>query len=161
MKALTIWQPWASLIIARAKPYEFRGWPAPKAIRGERIAIHAGARKVKRDEVAALLIDLRDRPWRTGLNKLIAEPLLQSALLEPDILPLAAIIGTATLGWPVRAVHLPAEVGGPPNDSDRIADSLWAWPIGSPLPLDPIQPARGAQGFWEYGQADLFTTEVV
>jgi len=28
MKALTIWQPWASLIMAGYKPYEFRGWPA-------------------------------------------------------------------------------------------------------------------------------------
>lgn len=26
MKALTVWQPWASLIIMGAKPYEFRKW---------------------------------------------------------------------------------------------------------------------------------------
>jgi hypothetical protein len=48
MKARTIWQPWASLIMIGAKPYEFRGrsylayidHPLP----GERIGIHAGAR---------------------------------------------------------------------------------------------------------------------
>ncbi|MGD0564505.1 MAG: hypothetical protein ABSA66_15620 [Roseiarcus sp.] len=161
MKALTIWQPWASLIIAHAKRYEFRGWAAPKSVRGERIAIHAGARKVKRDDIAALLLDLRDAPWRTGLDKAIAEPLLQKALLEPDIFPLASVIGTATLGWPVRAVHLAAEFGAPPNDSDRIEHGLWAWPLSSPLPLEPIKPARGAQGFWEWGQADFFNADVV
>lgn len=27
MKALTIYQPWASLVMIGAKPHEFRGWP--------------------------------------------------------------------------------------------------------------------------------------
>ena len=27
MKALTIWQPWATLIMLGAKPFEFRRWP--------------------------------------------------------------------------------------------------------------------------------------
>ena len=57
MKALTIWQPWASLIMIGAKPYEFRGrsylayinHPQP----GERMAIHAGARPVRPTEVAS------------------------------------------------------------------------------------------------------------
>ena len=54
MKALTIWQPWASLIIAGAKPYEFRGWRAPRSIFGQRIVIHAAAKKIDRDEVSHL-----------------------------------------------------------------------------------------------------------
>lgn len=37
MKALTIWQPWASLIISGAKPYEFRGWRIPESLIGQRI----------------------------------------------------------------------------------------------------------------------------
>ena len=48
MKALTIWQPWASLIMAGAKPWEWRGWAPPRSLVGQRIAIHAGARKVGR-----------------------------------------------------------------------------------------------------------------
>jgi hypothetical protein len=42
--ALTVWQPWASLIIKDFKPYEFRGWPAPRSLVGRRLAIHTGAR---------------------------------------------------------------------------------------------------------------------
>lgn len=41
MKAITIWQPWASLIACGAKKYETRGWPTK--YRGP-IAIHAAAK---------------------------------------------------------------------------------------------------------------------
>ena len=42
MKAITLHQPWASLIAAGAKTTETRSWPAPKADWGSVIAIHAG-----------------------------------------------------------------------------------------------------------------------
>lgn len=41
MKAITIWQPWASLIACGTKKYETRGWPTK--YRGP-IAIHAAAK---------------------------------------------------------------------------------------------------------------------
>lgn len=49
MYALTIWQPWASLIAAGCKPYEWRGWRVPRNMIGRRIGIHAGARRVHRN----------------------------------------------------------------------------------------------------------------
>ena len=61
MKALTIWQPWATLIMAGAKPYEWRTWPAPKWIQGQRIVIHAG-RCVARTEVRGVLAPLSTVP---------------------------------------------------------------------------------------------------
>jgi hypothetical protein len=42
MKAITVWQPWASLIAIGAKPYEFRGWQPPRAIIGQRITEDSG-----------------------------------------------------------------------------------------------------------------------
>lgn len=41
MKALTIWQPWAALIVSGAKTIENRKW-RPKMALGEIFAIHAG-----------------------------------------------------------------------------------------------------------------------
>lgn len=41
MKAITIWQPWASLLIAGIKPVENRTWK-PSLNIGDRVAIHAG-----------------------------------------------------------------------------------------------------------------------
>ncbi|WP_370325271.1 ASCH domain-containing protein [Euzebya sp.] len=42
MKALTVRQPWASLIVLGVKDVENRSWSAPAGIIGQRIAIHAG-----------------------------------------------------------------------------------------------------------------------
>lgn len=42
MKALTLWQPWASLIVWGPKRIENRTWAPPQFILFKRIAIHAG-----------------------------------------------------------------------------------------------------------------------
>ena len=44
MRALTLWQPWASWIIYADKRFENRPWRPPRQIIGQRIAIHAGRR---------------------------------------------------------------------------------------------------------------------
>ena len=41
MKAISVWQPWAWLIVHGHKTIETRSWPAPDALIGQRIAIHA------------------------------------------------------------------------------------------------------------------------
>jgi hypothetical protein len=166
MKALTIWQPWASLILVGAKPYEFRGWPPPKWLIGRRLAIHAGMRPVKPKEVRALLLALKGG---FGLERpsLIAEPAI--ALLErverglveakkPTLareafrLPLGAVIATATVGEPKRGDECARDrgiaVGG--NDSDRGATFNWGWPMLDVEPLLPPVETAGAQGLWDW-----------
>ena len=151
MKALTIWQPWASLISIGAKPYEFRGWPAPRSLEGQQIAIHAGARPIKRDEIADLLLRLRSADaWTTCLKPEPAIELLDNALSSPGRLPRSAVVCTAVLGRPVRSLDIVAEFGGVVNDSDRGEHCNWAWPLTAIEPLVPAVDARGAQGFWEW-----------
>jgi hypothetical protein len=146
IKALTIWQPWASLIVAGFKPYEFRGWPAPRGLVNHRIAIHAGARPVKPAEVKDLLDRMSGgRAWTTGLRA-GAEDLLQAILADPARLPLGHVLATATLGQPRRIVQRQE----PLNDSDRDDHAVWAWPLSDIKPLTPPVPARGAQGFWSW-----------
>lgn len=146
MKALTVWQPWASLIIAGFKPYEFRKWPGPKQVVGKRIAIHAGARPARRDEIADLLDRMQRR--RSKIDD-AALPFLERAHLSPGILPLSSVLGTAVLGEPKRAAKLfVGEID--PNDSDRVDHSIWAWPMLEIEQFAPPIPARGAQGFWEW-----------
>ena len=45
MKAITLHQPWASLIASGAKRIETRSWKPPDSLIGTEIAIHAGKRK--------------------------------------------------------------------------------------------------------------------
>lgn len=157
MKTLTIWQPWASLIMVAAKPYEFR----PKSYQryvgapaiGERIVIHAGARPVKPAEVEDLLERLGDEANSTGLVAAIARQVLERCrrAAKYQALPLGCGLGTAILGRPLNASTL---FRGAIADSDRqAADELaynWAWPLGNIKPFDAPIPMRGAQGFWAW-----------
>lgn len=152
MKALTIWQPWASLIAIEAKPYEFRGWPAPRSIRGQRIAIHAGARHVSKVEVRALLMKLNGRePWLVSLIRDKALPLLELLSHSPGAAPLASIVATAVVADCVRADKVAVEFGyAAQNDSDRQEHFNWAWKLTDVQPLRPIVPAKGMQGLWDW-----------
>lgn len=148
--ALTVWQPWATLIAEGFKPYEFRGWAAPHFVRGKRVAIHAGARAVRRAEVQDLVLRLQgEEAWTTGLRP-EALGLLERVLQSPGVLPTSHVVCTAVLGAPVRANTIVAEFGGPVNDSDRGEHTSWAWPLADVLRMEPPLPARGAQGFWSW-----------
>lgn len=144
--ALTIWQPWASLIMAGAKRYEFRSYPAPAGMTGRRFVVHAGTRRIVRGEVAELLYRLEKEPQGTGLDPAIAQPLLERVHANPNVLPLAAGLGTALLGRPRLATEIYAGV----MDSDRIDHSMWGWPLSEIASFGMPVPCRGYQGFWPW-----------
>lgn len=153
MKALTLWQPWASLIMIGAKPYEFRKWnfadkPHLAKLVGQRIVIHAGARKPRPDE----LRDILDRidAGESALDANLAEKLVLAELLTPigvPALPLAAALGTAVIGQPQRSYDLFKHIVA---DSDRLDQQMYAWPISEIQPFPQPVPAAGAQGFWKW-----------
>lgn len=154
MKAFTIWQPWASLIMCGAKPYEFRpksylryiNHPQP----GERIVIHAGARPIREAEVHDLITICRNGGKHTGLIVEKAMPLfvsLAGSIKCRGIIPEGAALGTAIIGHPRNAAEIFR--GELPHDSDR-GDFNWAWPLTDIQPFMPPIPARGMQGFWYF-----------
>lgn len=150
MKALTIWQPWASLIMSGAKPYEFRRWDyreRERALEGQRIVIHAGARPVRCAEVDDIIARMQDRI--SSLRAEIAMPLLtrlRGAVKCQGVVELSAGLGTAILGTPrnVRALF------SSPADSDRIDHHMWAWPLTEIRRFETPVSTRGAQGFWNW-----------
>jgi hypothetical protein len=151
MLALTVWQPWASLIAAGAKPYEWRGWAAPRRVVGQRIAIHAGVRAPLKREIGALCYDLDTHGAAlTSLNVAIALPLLERWLAAPGMLPLSSVLCTAIMGEPITAAAYAREHGVRAADSDRIDHTKWGWPLTDIEVLEPFIPAKGAQGFWNW-----------
>lgn len=97
MKALTVWQPWASLIVGAPasydefdtppqKPVENRDWRPPQSMIGERIAIHAG--KTMNCDVL-----------ESFHNVFVAKDFgaVRAPYKTPREFPLGAIIGVATL----------------------------------------------------------------
>jgi hypothetical protein len=148
--AITVWQPWASLIVIGAKPYEFRGRKPPAKHVGNRIAVHAGARPVKPDEIVQLIQKLGARD--VCLKQEIAFPFLERVLDGEITLPTSHVLATAILGEGKRgdecARELGIAIGG--NDSDREGTFNYGWPLTDIQPLVPPVPARGSQGWWSF-----------
>ena len=148
--AITIWQPWASLIAESMKTYEFRSWAFPTRMIGQRVAIHASARPVRRDEVQGLIYVLMDNKWRENgiVDRDRALALLERVLQAPKSLPLSSIICLATLGTPIRDAALSAAIqvawqrGGEHTN--------YGWPLSDIERLEPFVPAKGAQGWWTW-----------
>lgn len=166
MKALTIWQPWASLIMIGAKPYEFRSWQPPSWLVGKRLAIHAGARPIKASEVRALVMALKGNENLTNpcLHKDAALPMLERVLAalkkSPDTLfgtaeqltlPISHVLGSVVVGTPKRGDECAKEFGfDAGNDSDREGTFNWGWPMLDIQHAQPPIAAKGAQGLWDW-----------
>jgi hypothetical protein len=151
LPALTLWEPWATLVAEGVKPFEFRRWIAPKRLWGQRIAIHAGARPVKVKEVEDLLTSLRlEKGWGTALNVEPATGLLLRIQANPKALSLSHVLATATLSRPVPAAEAVTAMYGDSfrGDSNRIDHQVFGWPLTDIRRLEPPVPMRGAQGFW-------------
>ena len=146
MKALTIWQPWASLIVAGAKPWEWRGWAPPGWIVGTRIAIHAGARKVAAGDIVEILRLIDDGD--SSLVADVAAPLLRRVPLAAW--PRSSVLGTAIIGTPASAAEWARTHLAPGYDSSRIDHHQIAWPMTDIDRFEPPIPARGAQGLWDW-----------
>jgi hypothetical protein len=119
---------------------------------GERVAIHAGARPVRKAEIEDLLAKLLSSHWReTGLDRDGALPILTEARRFPKAMPLSSVLCLATLGQPIRDAELAVRLGLPHlNDSDRDEHSNWGWPLTGIERLEPFAPARGYQGWWTW-----------
>jgi hypothetical protein len=136
MKALSIWQPWASLLMAGIKAYETRSWAPPASLLGERTAIHAAKTPVGFERLAPHLC-----PLIPGMAE------AQSGEDLHAIMPLGCLLGTAILAFALS------------TDSDLAADILpcetalgdwspgrWAWRFTDHQPLATPIPYRGQQG---------------
>lgn len=154
MKALTIWQPWASLVIILAKPYEFRKWsfadkPNLARLVGQRIVIHAGARMPREAELEDILERIADgdSALLPNAGQFIEQQLRQLRATKKIAAPVSAALGTAIIGEPVKAAKLFADRVA---DSDRIDHQMYAWPLTQIRQFEEPIPAHGAQGFWNW-----------
>ena len=150
MKALTVYQPWASLIMEGFKPNEYRKWdfstkPALRNLIGQRIVMHASARPVRRAEVSDLMERITWAPEETGLT--VSAPLFDffdKVWKDPTCLPLSSALGTVIIGQPLPVAKIHAGLA----DSDRLDQHKFGWPVSEPVYFQPPRPMKGWQGFW-------------
>ena len=133
MKALTLWQPWASLIVLRHKCFETRSWKMDGLI-GERIAIHA-AKRPPEDLDSELLVELA------------------TLALNPATLPLGSVVGVGVVTGFYRAEDIAPNLSPPEVVFGDYSPGRWAWRIEDVEALPEPVPARGKQGIWEWTPA--------
>lgn len=141
MKALSIWQPWASLIMSGHKKIETRGWAAPYSILGQRIAIASTASNRPEQRRAAEGHVFREHYCATGL------PAIEN-------LPMGCILGTVLVDGCREMDASFLEELEPQEEAFGIyGPGRFAWFLRDPRPLDRPVPAKGAQGVWNWHPA--------
>ncbi len=143
MKALPLWQPWASLVAIEAKRVETRHWPAPHWLVGKRIAIHA-------TKTAEHLPIVGTSPFA---ERLIAA-LEAGTLIEVDgKLPLGAVVCTAVLDRcsPMTWESIDALQRRNPHEHafGCYEPGRFAWVLRDVERLAVPVPFRGSQGIFD------------
>ena len=139
MKAITLTQPWASLIAIGAKRIETRSW-APWHTGP--LAIHAA--KAFPREAQDLCME---QPFHSALHA--------GGIPSYVYLPRGVVVATCMLVNCIRVEDLTPLIGNPePSELERAFGNYdsgrWAWILADVVPLTPPVPARGALGLWEW-----------
>lgn len=168
MKALTLTEPWASLVKNRVKSIETRSWFT--LYRGP-IAIHAaktfpGWAK----DTCYQTVFLRGLGWPVPSDSKVAVTQEWLDLIHKNLkaMPLGCVIATARLINCKRIVtpeHLHADAGAssayvaanemyPPDEPELsfgdYSHGRFAWVLENVEPLPKPIPAKGALGLWEW-----------
>ncbi|MHB0874550.1 MAG: ASCH domain-containing protein [Anaerolineae bacterium] len=136
MKALTLLNPWATLIAIGAKRIETRGWTT--SWRGP-LAIHAAARAM---DMTALELCAREPIRKRLVDAGYREPFEAS-------LPFGAVVAICRVGYVIRAGH-----ASMPACLERLCGDFspgrWEWHLVDVERLAKPVPAKGAMRLWEW-----------
>lgn len=170
MKAISLWQPWATLIAAGIKPFETRSWAPPRSLIGQTIAIHA-ARKVDKDAAALaeeLVYGQRGHDIADHIEAISSEDHVLDhryiAAFGHAVLPVGVVVCTARLDAAFRmgpngtvteritSRPMPECFTPRIDDYGDFSPGRWVWLLKDVHPFNPPLPAVGKQGFFELPQ---------
>lgn len=124
MLALTLTQPWATLVVTGRKKVETRRWKP--AYRG-RIVIHAAAGWAAEDRELARTLGM-----------------------DPSTLPLGAALGTARIRDVVATDRIRETLDAGELALGDYSDGRQAWLLDAPTTFPTPVPCRGRLGLWPY-----------
>jgi len=145
MKAITLWQPWASLLAKGPKKHETRSWKT--SYRGW-VAIHAA---LKFDRIV------------TDACQMFERELAEIGYPKPWDVPLGAVVGVGNLsdmiycGETLRSASLIPDLHEVLPYGDY-SPGRFAWIFSEMIPIEPPIAAVGKQGIWNWdtlGQLQL------
>ncbi|WP_138756472.1 ASCH domain-containing protein [Paenibacillus sinopodophylli] len=144
MKAITIIQPWATLIAIGAKKYETRSWPTKH--RGE-LAIHAGKKidfnACREPEIRAALEEWGFTEFNLPTGAVVATAQLENCLKSVD---------TWTDGYELEGKRL---VYSPEYEFGDFTPGRYAWEMSDVKQLKEPIKAKGQQGLWNWNDIQV------
>lgn len=145
VKAISIWQPHASLLMSGLfKPYETRSWKPWKNLIGHRVWIHAGRATDDLEEMMEYLCDRAEGGLVEPAYEAFRAALKQMGFSHLKELPRGCLLGTAVL-----ADFLPTEQMVDPGYFGNFTAGRFAWRFIEHHPLETPIPYAGKQGFFE------------
>lgn len=143
MKALSLMQPWATLVAIGAKRIETRSWTT--RYRGP-LAIHASRRLLPAEARLCCVV-----PFRTALEAggYRFDDASRASRRNPFRLPLGMIVAVANLVEvrQITASNIPNE---PERSFGDYTPGRYAWLLSDIVCVPEPIPARGSLGLWEW-----------
>jgi hypothetical protein len=138
MKVISIWQPFASLIVEGCKTFETRGWPAPASVIGTRIGIASTKNILPAQRAHCDDEDFVSHYERTGL-------------VDWMELPRGHLLGTVEIdGVEIMTEEMMEEVSPEEQSYGWWESGFYAWRLIKPVKLSEPIPIRGMQGLFEW-----------
>jgi len=138
MKAITLWQPYASLIALRFKTIETRTWNI--SYRGE-LVIHASKKIIPFDN---LFQDLNET------QRLVIMHTIKSMYGDYNNMPVGAIIAKCKLISTVRTENIRDRLNTIEKACGDYTDGRYAWLLSDITPLEKPVSVKGKQGLWNW-----------
>jgi activating signal cointegrator 1 len=151
VKAISLTQPWASLIAFGAKRIETRSWTT--SFHGQ-VAIHAAKGLGPVGGKRGLYQQCIEQPFRDVIAQAFASS-PEEAFDAVQALPLGAIVAVATLVCVRRIdINLRAQILAQtitPHEIDfgNYETGRYAWFLENILPLKEVVPCKGARQLWD------------
>lgn len=144
MKAITIWQPWASLMALGFKEIETRSWKAPSSIINNKVAIHAAKKIIPLQDFLNSL---------EGLDTNQKNNIIQTIIQEYgayEKMPTGAIVATGILSDVQPAEVLRKKILPLERACGDYSDNRFGWIFKGTFKLEKPMPAKGMQRLWNW-----------
>lgn len=151
MRALTVHQPWASLIAHGKKQFETRSWKAPDKTIGEVIAIHSARKRNQRRPVTVILPSGIHVHYPEDYGAVIATAKLEACFQAEEVID-CATLSPDDENFDMRLLvidHNNCEHWMDRQEAiwGHIEKGRWLWKLTEVI-LHPPIPVRGCQRLW-------------
>jgi hypothetical protein len=144
MKAITVKQPWASLIVEGIKDIENRTWKCPQKYIGKRVLIHAG---MKPDNIKLEIegqASVKEIQMFSALGRAEDDSIFGCIIGSVEIVD--CVINHPSI-WAEKSEGVMVGHTFVHKPENKV---IWNWVLANPIKFDKPTPCKGKLSFWNY-----------